>query len=101
MTDIGFLDAIGRTADILAEIEMSIMEKDRPMIETLTFDLHATLSGIYGCLPNSEEERLCAEKVFATTLRLEKLLADRMESNDSSPVRRKPKRKLGVVSYYQ
>ena len=101
MTEIAFLDAIGRTADILSEIETSIMEEDRPMIETLTFDLHAILSGINGCAPNSEEERERAEKVFATTLRLEKLLADRMATNDSAATRRKPKHKLGRVSYYQ
>lgn len=101
MNDIVLLDAIGRTADILAEIETSIMEVDRAMIETLTFDLHAVLSGINGCVPNSDEERARAEKVFATTLRLEKLLADRMATNDSAGIRRKPKHKLGLVSYYQ
>jgi hypothetical protein len=101
MPKIDFLDAVGRTADILAVIETSIMEEDRPMIETLTFDLHAVLSGINGCIPNSEEERMRAEKVFETTLRLEKLLADRMATNDSASVRRKPKHKPGLVSYYQ
>jgi hypothetical protein len=101
MTEIAFLDVVGRTADILAAIETSIVAEDRPMIETLTFDLHATLAGITGCLPNSDEERGRAEKVLEMTLKLEKLLADRMASRDSGDVRRKPKRKLGRVSYYQ
>jgi|APCry1669189070_1035195.scaffolds.fasta_scaffold19171_1 hypothetical protein len=101
MSEIVFLDAIGRTADILAAIETSIIDEDRAMIETLTFDLHAVLSGINGCTPNSEEERARAEKIFETTLRLEKVLADRMASNDSVGVRRKPKHKPGRVSYTQ
>ncbi len=101
MTDMVFLDVVGRTADILSSIENSILAEDRSMIETLTFDLHAVLAGINGCMPNSQEERSRAEKVFEMTLRLEKLLADRMASKDSADVRRKPKRKLGRVSYYQ
>ena len=99
MTEPAFLDAIGRTADILAAMEHSIMDQDRLRIEALTFDLHAALAGINGCMPNSQDERERTQKVFETTLRLEKLLAERMASDDSAGIRRKNRHRPGRVSY--
>jgi hypothetical protein len=101
MSEPVLLDTIGRTADILAAMESSIMEKDRSMIETLTFDLHAVLAGITACVPGSDDERFRAEKVLETTIRLEKLLAERMTAKETISVRRKLKNKPGRVSYCQ
>ena len=101
MSEIVLLDTIGRTADILAAMESSILENDRSLIETLTFDLHAALAGITACAPGSDDERSRAEHVLETTIRLEKLLADRMAAKDTISVRRKLKNKPGRVSYCQ
>ena len=101
MSEVALLETISRTASILAAIEASIMEKDRSMIEMLTFDLHAVLAGINACAPGSDDERQCAEKVFDMTIQLEKLLADRMTARDNVDVRRKLKHKPGRVSYCQ
>ena len=99
MADTGFLDAVSRTAEILAAIERSIMDENRDAIEGLTLDLHAELSAFSGRLPGSPEDHAAVLRVHETTLKLEKLLADRMASKDSVPVRRKPKHRPGLVTY--
>ena len=99
MTELAFLDAVGRTAEILSVLERSIMEQDRPAIESLTLNLHAELSGFAGRIPGSPEERAAIIRIHETTLKLEKVLADRMASKDSAPVRRKPKHRPGLVTY--
>jgi heme oxygenase len=101
MTGVVLLDTISRTADILARMETSIMEEDRTMIETLTFDLHSVLSGMAIAAPGSDDERIIAEKIFERTERLEKLLADRMTAKIQPSLRRKLKHKPGRVSYCQ
>jgi hypothetical protein len=98
-TETGFLDAVGRTAEILAAIERSIMDENRQAIERLTLDLHAELSGFAGRVPGSPEDHTAVLRIRETTLKLEKLLADRMASKDSVPVRRKPKHRPGLVTY--
>ena len=99
MTDLSFLETIGRTAEILAAIERSIMDENRAAIEGLTLDLHAELSGFAGRQPGSPEDHAAVIRIHETTLKLEKLLADRMASKDSAPVRRKPKHRPGLVTY--
>lgn len=99
MTETGFLDAVGRTAEILAAIERSILDENRQAVETLTLDLHAELSGFVGRAPGSPEDHAAIMRIHETTLKLEKLLADRMASKDSAPVRRKPKHRPGLVTY--
>lgn len=99
IADTGFLDAVGRTAEILAAIERSIMDENRAAIEGLTLDLHAELSGFAGRQPGSPEDHAAVIRIHETTLKLEKLLADRMASKDSAPVRRKPKHRPGLVTY--
>ena len=99
MNDGGFLEAVGRTAEILSAIERSIMDQDRQAIETLTLDLHAELSGFSGRKPGSPEDHAAVVRIHETTLKLEKLLADRMASKDSVSVRRKPKHRPGLVTY--
>ncbi len=98
-TETGFLDAVGRTAEILAAIERSIMDENRQAIERLTLDLHAELSGFAGRVPGLPEDHAAVLRIRETTLKLEKLLADRMASKDSVPVRRKPKHRPGLVTY--
>ena len=99
MTETGFLDAVGRTAEILAAIERSIMDENSPAIESLTLDLHAELSGFVGRVPGSPDDQAAVMRIRETTLKLEKLLAHRMASKDSVPVRRKPKHRPGLVTY--
>ena len=99
VADTGFLDAVSRTAEILAAIERSIMDENRVAIEGLTLDLHAELSGFAGRQPGSPEDHAAIIRIHETTLKLEKLLADRMASKDSVSVRRKPKHRPGQVTY--
>jgi hypothetical protein len=99
ITETGFLDAVGRTAEILAAIERSILDENRHAIESLTLDLHAELSGFVGRVPGSPEDHSAVMRIQETTLKLEKLLADRMASKDSVSVRRKPKHRPGQVTY--
>ena len=99
VVDTGFLDAVSRTAEILAAIERSIMDENRAAIEVLTLDLHAELSGFAGRQPGSPEDHAAVIRIHETTLKLEKLLADRMASKHSVPVRRKPKHRPGLVTY--
>ena len=99
MTETGFIDAVGRTAEILAAIQRSIMDENRIAIEGLTLDLHAELAGFAGRMPGSPEDQAAVIRIHETTLKLEKLLADRMASKDSVPVRRKPKHRPGLVTY--
>ena len=47
----------------------------------------------------SPEDQAAVIRIHETTLKLEKLLADRMASKDSVPVRRKPKHRPGLVTY--
>lgn len=99
MTELSFLETIGRTAEILAAIERSIMDENRAAIESLTLDLHAELSAFAGRMPGTAAERDAIIRIHETSLKLEKLLADRMASKDSGPVRRKPKTRPGLVTY--
>jgi hypothetical protein len=101
MSGLALDDTIGRTADILARMETSILEENRAMIETLTFDLHSVLADITIAAPGSDEERIITEKIFERTVRLEKLLAERMTAKAVPSVRRKLKHKPGRVSYCQ
>ena len=99
VVDTGFLDAVSRTAEILAAIERSIIDENRPAIESLTLDLHAEMSGFVGRVPGSPQDQAAVVRIHEMTTKLEKLLADRMASKDSAPVRRKPKHRPGLVTY--
>jgi hypothetical protein len=94
------LDAIAETATVLAAIESSIWMEDREAIERLTRELHLALSRVGG-VPQPGDERAMAEHVHAVTIRLEKLLADRIATHDSVPLRRKVKTPLGRIRYAQ